>query len=83
MDVAVGTYTSTDGTLVITFNANATEANVNAVLKQITYANGSDAPPPSVIIDFTFDDGQAPATGGITIIITGVNDAPSLEFDRA
>src|SRR3712207_6505651 len=76
--VAVGTYTNADGMLVITFNANATQARVDAVLQQITYANGSDGPPPSVTIDFTFDDGVAPATDSITVAITGVNDAPEL-----
>jgi Ca2+-binding RTX toxin-like protein len=76
--VAVGTYTSVDGMLVITFNANATQARVNAVLEQITYGNASDGPPPSVTIDFTFNDGVAPATGDVTVAITGVNDAPEL-----
>ncbi|HEX8666087.1 MAG TPA: cadherin domain-containing protein [Beijerinckiaceae bacterium] len=76
--VAVGTYSNVDGALVITFNANATQPRVNAVLEQITYGNASDGPPPSVLIDFTFDDGVAPATGNVTVNITGVNDAPEL-----
>jgi hypothetical protein len=76
--VAVGTYTNADGTLAITFNANATQARVNAVLEQITYGNGSNGPPPFVIIDFTFDDGVAPATGSVRVDITGTNDPPSL-----
>jgi Ca2+-binding RTX toxin-like protein len=79
IDIIVGTYTNADGTLVITFNADATEARVNAVLEQLTYGNGSESPPPSVTIDFTFDDGQAPATGSITVAITPTNDPPTLD----
>jgi hypothetical protein len=74
--VYIGAYTNADGMLVITFNADATEARVNQVLERITYANGSDGPPPSVVIDFTFDDGVAPATGAVTVKLEGVNDAP-------
>ena len=76
--ISVGSYTNAGGTLVIAFNANATQARVDAVLEQITYANQSDGPPPFVIIDLTFDDGVAPATGSVRVNITGVNDAPEL-----
>ncbi|HEX8164633.1 MAG TPA: Ig-like domain-containing protein, partial [Beijerinckiaceae bacterium] len=80
VDVIVGAFTSIDGMLVITFNANATEDRVNAVLQQLTYANGSQSPPPSVTIDFTFDDGQGPAAGSITVGITATNDPPVLDL---
>ena len=42
----IGTVTTnSSGTLVLTFNASATNALVNSALQQIAYANGSDAPP--------------------------------------
>ncbi len=81
----VGTFTNSGGTLVITFNGNATSARVDSVLQQLTYANTSDAPPASVQVNYTFSDGNAGAqgTGGagitngsITVGITAVNDAP-------
>ena len=83
--VTVGTFTNTGGTLVITFNGNATSARVDSVLQQLTYANNSDAPPASVQVNYTFSDGNAGAqgaggalnaTGSITVGIAAVNDAP-------
>ena len=62
------------------------------MLRQITYTNTSDAPPASVVIDFTFGDGNGQpggqdqgagaspgtATGSVTVEITPVDDAPGL-----
>ncbi|MCW4286669.1 MAG: Ig-like domain-containing protein, partial [Candidatus Thiodiazotropha endolucinida] len=82
--------TSTAGELVITFtNANSqtpTSADVNNILRQITYSNSNDAPPASVQIDWTFDDGNTgsqgsggalQAVGSTTVTITAVNDDPT------
>jgi uncharacterized delta-60 repeat protein len=86
--VTVGTYTNAGGTLSITFNGNATQAAVNEALSSIGYANGSDAPPASVQIDWSFSDGNAgaqgtggaaTATGSTTVTITPTNDAPVLD----
>ncbi|MCB2180939.1 MAG: tandem-95 repeat protein, partial [Desulfobulbaceae bacterium] len=82
----IGTVTTnSSGTLLLTFNSNATSARVDEVLQSITYANNSDSPPANVQIDYTFSDGNAgaqgsggalTATGSITATITSVNDAP-------
>ena len=82
----IGTVTTNSaGTLVLTFNGNATTALVNSTLQQITYANSSDTPPANVQIDFTFNDGNAGGqgsggalndTGSITVTINAVNDPP-------
>ena len=73
------------GLLQLTFNAAATQTRVDQVVRQITYANISDAPPASVQIDWTLDDGNtgAQGTGGAltgsgstTVTIGAVNDAP-------
>ena len=62
------------------------------VLRLITYTNTSDNPPASVVIDFTFSDGNGQpggqnqgagaspgtATGSVTVEITQVDDAPVL-----
>src|SRR5215213_11217395 len=61
IDIIVGTYTNSDGALVITFNADATGGRVNAVLEQIVYGYGGEAPPSTAVIDYVFDDGQSPA----------------------
>jgi len=80
LDIIVGTYANSDGTLVITFNADATEARVNAVLEQLAYGYGSEAPPPTAVIDYAFNDGQSPvALGSITVTLVGENDPPSLD----
>lgn len=84
--VTVGTVTTNSaGTLVLTFNASATNARVNSVMQQIAYSNSSDAPPASAQIDWTFNDnnsgaqgagGALSAYGSTTVNITPVNDAP-------
>ncbi|MEI5637740.1 MULTISPECIES: Ig-like domain-containing protein [unclassified Pseudoalteromonas] len=76
----VGTVTTnSSGTLVLTFNSSATSAIVDSVLQNITYQNSSEAPPASVTLDFTFNDGTANSTGTnqATINITAQNDAPT------
>ena len=82
----VGTVTTnSSGTLVLTFNANATNARVNSVMQQIAYSNNSDAPPATAQINWTFNDnnsgtqgtgGPLSATGSTTVSITPANDAP-------
>ena len=79
--------TNSNGTLVLSFNSNATQSLVNKAMQQIAYTNTSDAPPSSVQIDWTFNDANTGAQGsggalsvtGSTIVnITAVNDAPLL-----
>lgn len=82
----VGTVTTNSGgTLLLTFNASATNARVNGVMQSIAYENTSDTPPSSVDIQWTFDDGNSgaqgsggaqQAVGSTTVDITAVNDAP-------
>ncbi|MBK9947788.1 MAG: DUF4347 domain-containing protein [Nitrospira sp.] len=83
----IGTYTNSGGTLQFTFNASATNTLVNSAMQQIAYNNSSDAPPSSVQVNWTFNDGNSgsqgsggalSATGSTTITITAVNDAPTI-----
>jgi len=84
--VTIGTVTTnTNGTLILTFNGNATTTLVNSSLQQITYRNTSEDPPTSVAIAYTLNDGNTGAqgsggalttTGTVTVNITPVNDAP-------
>ena len=80
---------STAGELVVTFTDAGgeipTTSDVENALQQITYANASDAPPASVVLDWVLDDGNtgsqgaggaSQATGSTTVTITAVNDAP-------
>ncbi|WP_181415511.1 cadherin domain-containing protein, partial [Nitrosomonas sp. Nm84] len=82
----IGIYTNSSGTLTLTFNDNATNTLVNSAMRQIAYSNSSDAPPASVQINWTFNDGNAgsqgpggalSATGSMTVNITAINDAPT------
>ena len=84
--INVGTVTTNSaGTLVLTFNGNATSALVDQVIQQITYSNTNDAPPANVTIDYLFNDGNTgaqgiggakTALGSITVSITPINDSP-------
>ncbi len=82
----IATYTSTAGTLTITFtNANAsfpTTAIANEVLQAIAYTNTNNNPPATVGLKYTFDDGSAAVnatdTGTMTVNITSTNDLPVL-----
>ncbi|MGI9134299.1 MAG: hypothetical protein ACR2I0_10220, partial [Rhodoferax sp.] len=88
----IGTYTWSSGELVITFNANATQALVNQAMQAIAYSNSSDAPyPAGVTIYWVFNDRNSTAqgTGGAKTIvgrtsvnITAVNDAPTSTDSR-
>ena len=56
--------TNSGGTLVLTFEGvNVTQARINEVMQSIAYSNTSGAPPASVQIDWTFDDGNTGAQG--------------------
>ncbi len=74
----IGTVSQGGGSLTLNFNGNATQALVDSALRQITYANASDAPPASVQVNWTFNDGSgagnAVVMGSTTVAITGVND---------
>ena len=84
--VLIGTVTSnTAGVLVLTFNANATNALVNHALQQIAYSNSSSTPPANVTLNWVFYDGNSGAQGsggnktsvGSTVVsITTTNTAP-------
>ncbi|MGZ3184347.1 MAG: cadherin domain-containing protein, partial [Telluria sp.] len=58
---AVASFTNSGGTLSITFNANASQADVNGVLQSLTYANATDLG--DVTIGYTFSDGVTVAQG--------------------
>ncbi|WP_066337152.1 FG-GAP repeat domain-containing protein [Azohydromonas lata] len=77
----VGGLTNANGTLTITFNANATKANVSTVLESIGYANTSDAPPSKVDIGWTFKDGADATALSVSdhtyVTVTNVNDKPT------
>ena len=77
----VGTVTrNSSGTLVLTFNSNATTAMVNGVLQNITYQNEANEPASSIVLSFTFNDGEDNSTGTneVSTTVTGRNDAPTL-----
>jgi len=70
----IGSVTqNSGGTLVLTFNSDATNALVNEAMQQIAYSNSNDAPPASVQIDWTFDDGgdSVQTQGGSAEQVTG------------
>ncbi|MBY4677661.1 DUF4347 domain-containing protein [Marinobacterium arenosum] len=84
----IGTVSAnSSGTLTLGFNGNATQTLVNEAMRSIAYSNSSDAPPASVQIDWTFDDGNSgaqgtggalAASGSTTVSITAANDAPTI-----
>lgn len=75
------------GTLMMSFNANATQSLVSQAMQQIRYFNTSDRPPALVQIDWIFNDGNTGAQGpegplsvigSTTVQITASNDPPVL-----
>ncbi|MFP1632498.1 beta strand repeat-containing protein [Zhengella sp. ZM62] len=80
--VAIGTWTGGTGgaALVITFNASATPAAAEALIRNITYDNpGNDVPTPGDrTVRFTLTDGDGGSSGDhdVVVTVTGVNDAP-------
>ena len=72
---------NSNGSLLLSFNSNATQSLVNSAVQQIAYQNSADAPPSSVLINWSFNDGSgqsnAVVTGQSTVSITAVNDAPT------
>lgn len=92
----IGAFTAPgDGSFSITFNANATAADIDSVMRNIVYSNASVSPPPSVQINFRFSDGNGDpqgqpqgtgptpgiATGSVTVSITRADQAPVLDLD--
>lgn len=84
--------TNCGGVLTLEFNASATHVLVNKAMQQIAYQNTSNAPPATVQIDWTFNDGNIGEQGeggalsvvGSTMVsITSVNDAPRLIISLA
>ncbi|MCA9206059.1 MAG: VCBS domain-containing protein, partial [Planctomycetales bacterium] len=90
--IATLDFDSQAGALTITFtDANGevpTSTDVVNVLRQVAYRNSSDAPPASVVLGWTFSDGNTgaqgtggalSASGNTTVTITAENDAPVLD----
>ncbi len=75
----IGTYTWASGTLTLLFNTNATPELVNSAMQSLAYENASDTPPPSVQIDWTFNDGNSSealgATASTMVLITDETQA--------
>jgi uncharacterized delta-60 repeat protein len=86
--VTVGSYAQGAGTFTINFGANATQALVNEALSSLAYSNTSQITPPSVTIDWTFNDGNTGTQGsGGALMASGstlVNITPvSVTLDPA
>ncbi|QXH53521.1 beta-propeller fold lactonase family protein [Pseudomonas fakonensis] len=83
----IGTLTVNDGVLTLRFSDAAgqtpTTADVNNALRQITYANSSDAPVASVAVTIRLTDqrGEPTESLALTVSISAVNDAPVLGND--
>ncbi|XGV98293.1 MAG: DUF4347 domain-containing protein [Leptolyngbya sp. BL-A-14] len=78
----IGTFTGGVGTtpLIVTFNSNSSPAAAEALLRNLTYSNVSDAPSTSdrtLSVVLTDGDGGTSTTANKTISVTAVNDAPS------
>ncbi len=79
--VIVGTATTVSGgELLITFNGNASNADVNGVLQSIAYENTNSSPEASVNLAWTFNDGNLTDQGsGGSQSTTGVMSVRIIE----
>ena len=62
----IGTFANSGGSLVLTFNNNATAGLVGKAMGAVGYRNTSDFPPASVQVNFTLNDRNSNVTGGGT-----------------
>ncbi|MFO1006968.1 MAG: metallophosphoesterase [Planctomycetaceae bacterium] len=79
--VAIGTLTGTS-TLTVNLNANATVAAVQALLRNVTFSNISDAPstlPRTIMATVSDGDGGTSPAVTKTVQVIAVNDAPVIE----
>ena len=78
---SVGTGTGETGNgenLLITFNADATPAAIEALIEALTYQNSSDTPTTSRVLTMTLTDaGTASDVSTLTVNVTEDNDDPS------
>ena len=85
--IAIGSASQAGGTLVLTFNNQASQGLVNRALHGIAYANAGSNPPESVTIDWRFSDGNDGSQGnggalgtlGSTIVRIGVTLRETVE----
>lgn len=61
--IAIGSASQAGGTLVLSFNNQASQGLVNRALHGIAYANAGSNPPESVTIDWRFSDGNDGSQG--------------------
>ena len=96
VSVATITDNSSSGTLLLTFNANASKAAVDAILHNLAYSNNKDALVAATKhIDLTFNDGNTSTnnaqgtigklstTATVHITLSPSNDAPTFSSDLA
>lgn len=86
--VQIGTFTGGSGgaNLVITFDADATPAAVQALVRALQYNNTSDTPDTAtrtVTVVLTDGDGGTSSTQTTSVQITAVNDAPEMTLTGA
>lgn len=98
VDLVIGSYQQRHGRLQISFSSSGegaavpTSADVQQVLRSVTYLNTSDNPQESVTLAVTVRDGNAGAQGAegvgrdvahITVNLVNVNDAPEARHNQA
>ncbi|PWC19071.1 hypothetical protein DDT52_12275, partial [Brenneria roseae subsp. roseae] len=80
----IGSYTGGSGAndLVVTFNANATPAAVQALVRALSYQNTNNADPSTAMrtVSVTLNDGDGATSTAATVSVsvTAVNDAPEI-----
>ncbi len=78
--IPIGTFAGTSS-LVVTFNASATPAAVQALVRNLTYFNTSDAPNTAarkINISISDGDGSTSIARNKTLRVVAVNDAPTI-----
>ncbi|QBF26461.1 DUF4347 domain-containing protein [Pseudomonas tructae] len=82
--VLIGTFAggSASNNLVVSLNANATAAAVQALVRNLTYSNsnGADISTLSRTVQVSINDGDSASTtsASVTIAVVAVNDAPTV-----
>lgn len=73
---AIATFSNDGHALSIFFTADTSSATATAVLRQISYTNGSQAPGDAIHLTLAVKDEYTATTATLQLAVTQVNDAP-------
>ena len=75
----LATFSASEGSMMIWFNAGSTQARVDKVTQCVTYLNTNANPPLEVGLAWTINDGDSESASSMLVTINGIDDTPKDE----